>query len=469
MRLIAFVLLAATQAYGADLRAGVAQAVITPPKGAPMAGYYRQRAAEGTHDDLYAKALVFEKDGVKVALVACDLVSLPRREAEEARRIIQQKLGIPPDHVMISATHSHTGPVILTEPSRYNLQGEMKRIAEEYAAALPLKIAEAVIAANAALTPAQVRSGIGREESLGFNRRYFMRDGTVAWNPGKLNPLIVRPAGPVDSSVPVVYVETPEGKPIASYVNYAVHQDTTGGLLFSADYAYALGKVLSAAKGPEFITLFTIGCAGNVNHVDVNRKEAQSGFGEASRIGAVLAGQVLKTIQRAPVVPVSSIRVHSEVVKLPLPDVAPQDVKWANTTSATFGGPNAAPFIDLVRAAKIVEVAGRNGQPLEAEVQVIALGDQVAFVGLPGEIFAETGLTMKQDSPFPNTIVAALANGVLGYIPNRQAYRQGAYEVVSSRCAAGSAEMLLDSALRQLIELFSAAVSSPPAGKRASR
>src|SRR4030088_3180514 len=136
MRLIAFLLLAATQAYGAYLRAGVAQAVITPPKGAPMAGYYRQRAAEGTHDDLYAKALVFEKDGVKVALVACDLVSLPRRESEEARRIIQQKLGIPPDHVMISATHSHTGPIILTEPSRYNLQGEMKRIAEEYAAAL---------------------------------------------------------------------------------------------------------------------------------------------------------------------------------------------------------------------------------------------------------------------------------------------------------------------------------------------
>ena len=451
---IAVLLLAVTQVYGAGLRAGAAQSVITPPKGAPMAGYYRQRAAEGTHDDLHAKAIVFEKDGVKVALVACDLANLPRPQSEEARRIIQQKLGIPRDHVMISATHSHTGPVIVTQPSRYNLEGEMKRIAEEYTAKLPSMIAESVIAADAALAPAQIRSAIGHEDSLGFNRRYFMRDGTVGWNPGKLNPKIVRPAGPVDSSVPVVAIETPEGKPIAAYVNYAVHPDTTGGLMFSADYAYTLGKVLSAAKGPDYITLFTIGCAGNVNHIDVNRKAAQSGFGEAARIGAVLAGEVLKTMQRAPVVPVSSIQVHSEVLKLPLPEVSPEDVKWAHATAATFGGPNAAPFIDLVRAAKIVEVAGRNGKPLDGEVQVIALGDQVVFVGLPGEIFAETGLALKQDSPFPNTIIAELANGALGYIPNRKAYREGAYEVVSSRLAAGSAEMLLDSALRQIFELF---------------
>ena len=87
-------------------------------------------------------------------------------------------------------------------------------------------------------------------------------------------------------------------------------------------------------------------------------------------------------------------------------------------------------------------------------MQVIVLGDQVAFVGLPGEIFVELGLTLKQDSPYANTIVAELANGALGYIPNRQAYPEGGYEVVSSRCAPGGGEMLMTSALRQLIALF---------------
>jgi neutral ceramidase len=450
MRLLVLLLITACMASAQELRAGAAQVIITPPTGAPMAGYYTNRVAAGTHDDLYVKAIVFEKDGVKVALVACDLVSLPRELSEQARRIIQQKTGMQPDYVMISATHDHTGPVILTQPSRYNLEGEMKRIAEEYTAALPGKIADAVVMANDHLQPAQVRSAVGKETSLGFNRRYFMKDGTVGWNPGKLNPNISRPAGPTDPSVPVVYVETPDGKGIASYVNFAVHQDTTGGLQFSADYSYTLGKILAGAKGQDLISMFTIGCAGNVNHLDPNTKDLQSGFGEAARIGAVLAGEVLKTIQRAPLVPVSDIRVSTQVLKFAVQHFSAEEMEWAHRTQNSYATPNAPPLLDLARAAKMIELEARHGQPLEAEVQVIALGDDVAFVGFPGEMFAELGLAVKQDSPFPITITAELANGALSYIPNRAAYPQGQYEVASSRLGPGAGEELVASALSQL-------------------
>jgi hypothetical protein len=280
-----------------------------------------------------------------------------------------------------------------------------------------------------------------------------MKDGTVGWNPGKLNPNISRPAGPIDPSVPVVYVETPEGKGIASYVNFAVHQDTTGGLQFSADYSYTLGRVLTMAKGPDLVSMFTIGCAGNVNHLDVSRKDPQESFAEAARIGATLAGDVLKTIQRAPLTPVSDIRVSDEVLKLDPPQFTPTEISWAHRTQETFGKPDEAPFLDLVRAAKIIEVEAQHGKPFEAEVQVIALGDQIAFVGFPGEMFTEFGLTLKQDSPFPITITAELANGALGYIPNREAYPQGNYEVVASRLLPGSGELLMNSALHQLDKL----------------
>ncbi len=454
MRLIACLLLSGTTAFAADLRAGAAEVVITPPLGAPMAGYYTNRAATGVHDDLHAKALVFDKDGVRVALVACDLANLPRQYSEEARRIIQRETGIAADHVMISATHTHTGPVLLTQPSRYNLEGEMKRIAEEYAAALPGKIAASVAAAAAALQPAQVRSAIGHENSLAFNRRYFMKDGTVAWNPRKLDPNILRPAGPIDPAVPVVYVETPDGKPIAAYVNYALHQDTTGGLQFSADYSYTLGKVLRETKTPELVPIFTIGAAGNVNHLDVGRKQPQSSYAEAARVGAVLAAAALKAIQHAPVVPVPFIRVSTEIVHLPTPQVTPGEAAWAHTAAASFGKPNAAPFLDLVRANKDLELLPLNGGPLDGEVQAIALGDQIAFASFPGELFVELGLTLKEDSPYANTIIAELANGAIGYIPNRVAYREGGYEVMASHCAPGAGEMLMNSALRQLLELF---------------
>lgn len=453
MRLLLLFLLIAGTASAQTLRAGAAQIVITPPKGAPMAGYYVSRVAEGTHDDLHAKAIVFEKDGVKVAVVACDLVNLPRPISEMARQIIQQKTGIPADHVMISATHDHTGPVILTVPSRYNLQGEMLRITKEYTDALPQLIAESVITANAHLQPARIRSAIGQENSLAFNRRYFMKDGSVGWNPRKLNPNILRPAGPTDPGIPVVYVETLAGEGIASYVNFAMHQDTTGGLNFSADYSYALGKILQMAKGGQLISMFTIGCAGNVNHLDVNRREPQSSYGEAARIGAVLAGDVLKTIQRAPEVPVTNIRVSSKILKLELPHFTPEEIAWARRTQATVGTSKPAPFYDLVRAAKIIEIDERHGKPFDAEVQVIALGDQIAFVSFPGEMFTEFGLTLKEDSPFPITIAAELANGALGYIPNREAYPQGAYEVMSTRLKPGAGEELMNSALDQLLTL----------------
>ncbi|MGH9524739.1 MAG: hypothetical protein ACRD3E_19625, partial [Terriglobales bacterium] len=161
MRSILIFILLAGVASAQTLRAGAAQVVITPPKGAPMAGYYVIRIAQGTHDDLYAKAIVFEEGGIKVALAACDVVFLPRDVTEKARQIIAQKTEIAPDHVMISATHDHTGPVIMTSPSRYNLEGETKRIVEDYTDALPGKIAAAVEEANAHLQPAEIRAAVG--------------------------------------------------------------------------------------------------------------------------------------------------------------------------------------------------------------------------------------------------------------------------------------------------------------------
>jgi hypothetical protein len=454
MRWILALLLLAGTASANSLRAGAAQVVITPPKGAPMAGYYNSRMAEGTHDDLYAKALVLEADHVKVALVVCDVISLPREVTEQARHIVEQKTGIAADQVMISANHDHTGPVILTYPSRYNLQGEMKAIAQQYTDRLPLRIAEAVIEASAHLQPAQMRAAIGHEKTLAFNRRYFMKDGSVGWNPGKLNPNILRPAGPTDPSVPVVYMETMDGTGIAAYTNFAMHQDTTGGLQFSADYSYTLGRVLQMAKGENLLSMFTIGCAGNVNHLDFSRQDPQSSFAEAARIGAVLGGDVLKTIQRAPIVDVARIEVSSRILQLDPPQFTPEEIAWAHRTQVTFDTDHQAAFLDLVRAAKIIDVEARHGKPFTAEVQVIALGDQVAFVGFPGEMFTEFGLTLKEDSPFPTTVAVELANGGLGYIPNRQAYPQGAYEVISSRVLPGSGEMLMNSALEQLDEVF---------------
>ena len=442
-------------AEASTLRGGAAAVKITPPKGAPLAGYYYNRAAEGVHDDLFAKALVLEHEGTKVAFVVCDLISLSRPVVEQARKLVAEGSGVPGGNVMISATHSHTGPVLRGGSTRTAAQGGEEDIAVRYAEELPKLIAESVKLAAERLTNATLSAAFQHEDRLSFNRRFFMRDATVAWNPGKMKTNIVRAAGPIDPDVGVLLVQTPDAKhAIATYVNFAMHPDTVGGLQISADYPYTLSRLLAEYKGPEMITVFANGTCGNINHVDVKWKDPQKGPHEAARIGTILAANVFEAYKKLQ--PVSgALRARSEIVKLPLPIVSEAEVEEARRIARIPADAKAPQpkFLERVKAYKVLDVMARDGNPHEVEVQVIALGDDVAWVSLPGEIFVELGLAIKKASPFRYTFIAELANGSVGYIPNREAYAQGAYEVVSSRCAEGSGELLVQSAIHQLKEL----------------
>ncbi len=442
-----------------EFRAGAFAVAITPPAGIPMAGYYSERGARGVHDDLFAKAIVLEQGQTRAALVALDLIAAPRDLVEDARAEIDRTCHVPGANVMISATHSHTGPIVDTK----NRFGGQSELVKGYRASLPARIAEAVRQAESRLAPVTLSVAHGQESSIAFNRRYHMKDGSVGWNPGKGNPLILKPAGTIDPDVPVLYFETADKKPLATYVNYAVHLDNIGQPLISADMPATLSRCLADWKGPEMVTLFTAGCCGDVNHIDVHWKEAQSGFANPARMGMILAGEVLRTWPRLTPIDTSPLRIKGELVSLPLAKLKDGDIEKARATVTRMTGEPSKrpPFMELVQAFKVLDVAERNGKPHEVEVQVIALGKEVAWVSLPGEVFTELGLAIKQDSPFPNTVIAELANGLLGYIPSRRAYAQGNYEVVSARCAEGSGERLVDAAVKILKDLHAESAAIP--------
>jgi neutral ceramidase len=454
MRIILFliVLAAAGIVNSAEVRVGSAAVVITPPIGTPLAGYYETRISQGVHDDLYAKALVLVCGGTRAAMVCCDLITMPPNVAGEARRLIEKDTGLKPAQVMISATHCHTGPILPGRTARETADGPGGDLAQEFVEQLPGRIAASVKQAIEKLGPATASAAIGREEHLSFNRRYIMKDGSVGWNPGKLNPKIDKPAGPIDPAVSVVYFESSDGVPMVSYVNFSMHPDTVGGLQISADYAGPLCNTLARLKGDSMITMFTNGACGDINHVDVNSKDPQKGFEEARRIGTILAGEVIKTYPRLKPINADAIRFKREVVALQLPKFTSEELQKARQTAVKFGK-DAPPFLERVNAFKIIDVAARQGKPWELDVQVIALGDDVAWVGLPGEIFVELGLAIKEASPFRCTIIAELANGAIGYIPTQKAFEQGNYEPVSARCAPGSGELLAETAIRLLNEL----------------
>ena len=114
----------------------------------------------------------------------------------DVRRLIEEQTGIPGGNVMISATHTHTGPAIPRDSARDNLDGSSSNPVLRYAAELPKQITQAVAEANGKLVAANVSYAKEHEHRLAFCRRFWMKDGTVGWNPGKLNPNIIRPVSP---------------------------------------------------------------------------------------------------------------------------------------------------------------------------------------------------------------------------------------------------------------------------------
>jgi len=454
---VVFLALCTSGGVLADTRVGVAVLDVTPPLGMPMAGYYHERGADGVLDPLFCRALVFEQDGQLAALVALDIISITRPLTDAARAGVEQATGIPGAHVLISATHAHTGPELSQRSQRSEDMGGKQTITVEYTESLPGRIVECVRLAHEQLSPARVRYSTGWCDKLAFNRRYYMRDGSVGWNPGKLNPNIVLPAGPTDPEVGIVYVEQPEAagptQSVATYVNFAMHPDTTGGSKFSADWPGALGRVLASYHGPHHVTLVGNGTCGNLNHCDFFWGWPDSGPFEQHRIGTILGGAVFQAYKDLRPVAAGPLRVRSELVELALPEISEDEIAAARQTVAEVNSDRGGNFMRLVTAYRTLNVAARKGQPHQVEVQVIALGQDVAWVGLPGEVFVELGLALKKRSPFALTCVVELANESVGYIPDRRSYAEGNYEPVSARCAAGSGEKLVDVAARLLAEL----------------
>src|SRR5436190_5155698 len=165
----------ATAAQAAEpLKAGVAVVDITPPVGYRMAGYYNERRNTGTHDPLLAKAVVFQQGGTKAALVECDLVSMPAEVASKARDLAEKHTGVPARHIVVSATHSHTGPLFtgslrkLWSEQAVSREGKDTAEAFDYPAALVERIAQAIEQAAKNLKETNMSAGAGEETRLAF-------------------------------------------------------------------------------------------------------------------------------------------------------------------------------------------------------------------------------------------------------------------------------------------------------------
>jgi len=453
-----FLLLAAlclflpSRVVAGEFKVGAAQVDITPVNGTPMAGYYKFRAVGGVLDPIFAKTIVVEQDGARAAFIVLDLAGTTRPVVSAARKLIEERFHLRADRVMISATHTHTGPQL----PRGSLMDEITKADSppglQYVNSLPGLIAKSVGDALGNLTPARASATIGKAEGISFNRRVIGKDGKCIWQPRKIDPAVERPAGPVDPDLGLLVFAPiePRPSPIAAYVNFAMHPTSVGGgLRISADYPGVLARLLRERKGADMVGVFANGCCGNINHTDYLSGNPQR---NTLQLGTALADVATQSWPALQPMKTFAPRARSVTVTLQRRKFSDADIAKAKDVANRMFTENFG-TVPMAEAVCILETIAKQDVPLEVEVQAIAFSDGLAIVSLPGEIFVELGLAIKAASPFKHTFIAELANGSMGYVPNREAYPQGNYEVVSARGAEGSGERLVAEALTLLREL----------------
>jgi neutral ceramidase len=453
------------------LKVGSAEADITPPLGFPMAGYYHERLSEGVIDPLKAKAIVFRDAHTQSALVVCDLIGIATDLSRAIRQQASEKTGIPAANIVIAATHSHTAPDYMKE-LYLKLGGEKQApLRAEYIDKLIQGPVEAIVSAHSAAAPVVLEFGSAIQTTpVSFNRRSVMRDGSVKTWQSADHPDFVRPAGPIDPEIALLTVRDDAGKPLCILSNFALHLDTVGGMKWSADYPHFIEQSLRKATGSEVLSIFAAGCCGDINHVDPRSKDRN----KTELIGASLGESIQKQLAHLKRLEQPTLFVKSQVVQLPLQEATQEEVAQSLKILAAAKRGEKVDFFEHVTAHKKVmldqfrrrepyTVASQHitwglsrslagiGETLPVDVTVMTLGREVAIVCLPGEVFVELGMAIKQGSPFRTTLVIELSSAVETiYIPNQPAYVGGSYEVTNSCLQPGGGELLVEAALSLL-------------------
>lgn len=389
------------------MRAAFYECDITPPLGGYMWGYYCKRNADDVAENLYAKALVVEDGGTIAAIVSVDACALPREMHDIVTKRIYEYTGIPAENVCISATHTHKGVPVSDSP-------EINCFADKsYTDVFYRLTADAVILAYKRLgdDPVEVSFGKGEVTGVAFNRNGMLKDGTLVTQlRGRDN--VVCTVGDVDESLNVITFSK-GGKKIGAVVNFSCHLDCTGGvrMAYSGDYAAVLSGILKEKYGSDFVSLFLTGACGNVNHINHDKNQPVNKYTE---IGRKVADEALRVIDGSDAV---FGTVASSKESITIEKRLPCDAEYQRLVD-----PETGEFIERMWLQNYMYYETCNDEThTNLKIQVIKIGD-ICICALPGEIYAKTGLNIKRNSPYKNTIVVENSNTYCGYVPTEDVF-----------------------------------------------
>ena len=423
---------------------GYGREKMMPETSVPLGGYGRaeSRMSTGFLDYLYATCIaITDSEGNTVLLMSTDAT----RSLYEFRGDVSAATGIPEDHIYMNGTHTHSAPAV-------GLENPYEAIVKK----------AHVNAAQKALEdrqPAEIYYGTSKSEGLNFVRHYLMEDGTYAGdNFGNHNQPYVKNATEVDPTIHIVKFDRgEEHKPIV-LMNWRAHPTITGGsdkYDISADYVGSLREYMEKTLSCNFI--YVQGAAGNVN--PRSRIKEDTPTDDYKLYGQQLGGFALQAMENMEKLETGTIQTQKMTFSASvdhsrdhlLKEAQEIEAMWNSGASfsqcASYGQPYG------IRSPYMAESIIKNynqGETMDLELNVIALGDQLAFCTASNEIFDSTGAYVEEKSCFDKTIFLSCTNGHKGYIPSAIAFEYTCYETDNTRYVPGTAETLADHHLAML-------------------
>ena len=419
-----------------QLRAGAHIQDITPPFDSLLinGGFTERRRGRMNAGDLKARCFILEKGRTTIALAVVDSCMIPRDVCDQAKSLVFQATGIPPEKIVIAATHTHSAPSTMD----YCL-GTMAD--EAYTRFLPGKIAEGIIQAHQKLEPARI--GWNQVKANGYThcRRWITRpdkmltdpfgEKTVRamMHPGFQNPNYIGPSGPIDDELSILSIQALDGKPLGVIANFSMHYHGGGG--GPADYfglfSDRLAKQL-AAGGREPVCAMTQGTSGDLYLSDYRGPQKKSEISSYTDGLVQLAREAAAKIKHQDH-PTLGMDQRTLTLDRRLPEA--KRLAWADRLLEAMKGrrPKTRPEVYAEQARYL------EGNPTEELVlQSLRIGD-LGITMTPNEVYAITGLKLKARSPFKSTFNIELANGAAGYIPPPEQHALGGYTTWPARTA----------------------------------
>jgi len=410
------------------LKAGFARLDITPPLGTPLSGYFEARYAKGVLDPLYLNAVAVSNDTDTVLMISVDFLGTSLKYVNELRAVINERTGVPVNHIVIASLHQHTSCCLV--------ENRASSVADQtYLDVLYRKFGDvAQMAVNDQQEATMSTAALETEEPIGFVRRYFTADGGVATNPGK-NIKITARCDESDNTMRLVRFHREGAKDIA-VVNFSTHPDVIGGEYMSADWPGFTRRFVEEDLKDVSCLLFN-GCEGDSNHVDFFKPAEERIRGtryEHSRfMGRTIANAVLKVWDNTQAQAGDEVFGRHQVIYnlTNTQDIDKYDYYKAWYADYEAGKLDYKPHItELAYASRIIKL---RTAPIFRPVPLSVIGiGSVLFVCFGGEAFTAYGRAARALAPDKFVVCAICANGHEGYFPTETAFEQGGYESSSS-------------------------------------